>query len=331
MRHLTVTNADNGKKIFNYIRTVLPGMSNTEIFMFFRKKIITVNDLRVDRDYKLCEQDRITIYLKDEHFKSKGNDNSKNRDKYRGVSPKIAVIYEDDNIVVVNKSAGVLVHPDEGNYKDTLQQRVCAYLYHKKEYDPTSEGYTPSPCHRLDRNTTGVIVFAKNFLALKNITSQIRERTTEKIYVALISGVIDKPVLVSSRIDAQGQTVVVSDLKVTSENITDKKSMLDMNPDLSFTLITPVKSVNETTFVTVDLWTGRKHQIRAHLKALGHSILGDMRYASKRSGFLSEKYAVQSIMLHAYKISFVDYPPFIAPMPEDFNKLSKELYGNGLV
>ncbi len=323
MRKIIIQEIDDGKKIFNYVKTLLPGIDNSDLFKFFRKKIITVNQSKVDVNYHVKANDMLTIYLKDEHFKKINTDNQA---KFHGISSELFVVFEDKDILAVNKPAGIIVHPDENNYKNTLQQIVCAYLYKKGEYNPQNEGYTPSPCHRLDRNTSGVIVFAKNFHALKNFTGQLRDRKTKKIYVAISSGCIDKPLLIRSMINNEEQGVTVASLKMYDSNIFERSYYLENFPKESFTLITPIKSNENASLLTIELWTGRKHQIRAHLKAVGSPILGDHRYKSRRSVYQTGQYGLIRPLLHSYSIEFEGYPVIIAQIPDDITKTAGEIF-----
>ena len=165
---------------------------------------------------------------------------------------------------------------DNNNYKINLYESVRSYLFKKGEYDP-KEAFTPAPCHRLDRNTSGIIVIAKDHNTLQIVTNLFRERKTIKRYLALVYGEIKKSFLITSIFDTSENKVVVAKLKILKK-IPDKEAFLMNYPNLSATLIIPDKFSSNYSLINIELWTGKKHQIRAHLAAASYSLLGDKKY-----------------------------------------------------
>lgn len=321
MREIFINEKSEGKKLFRFIKMILPGLKNSEIFKLIRTKVIKVNNKKSRPEYLLKKGDVVNIFLKDEHINLKGKKN-----KFVNIKINLDTIYEDENIIVINKSKGILTHPDGREYKNNLFEQIRAYLYKNGEYRPGID-FSPSPCHRLDRNTTGVIIFAKNHKALQEITTQFRERKAEKTYLTIVYGKITKEKLITSKIknsEKQKNMVEVEKLRIF-ENIPEKDSFIKENPELSATLIRPLKIFNKATLLEVELWTGKKHQVRAHLKAIGHPLLGEKKYFTVESKKFSDKLKLRRNLLHSYKIRLNNYPLFKVDPPDDFKKIIREL------
>ncbi len=319
MQKFIIDDKNQGQTLFKYIKKVLPGLKNSEIFKLIRKKVITVNKKKKDTNYTLLNNDIINIYLKEEHIKEKG----KNK-KFQSINIKLDIVYEDNDILVVNKPKGLLTHPDKKDYKNNLYEFIRSYLYKKGEYDP-KQVFTPTPCHRLDKNTSGVIVFAKNHLSLQNITNMFRERKVIKKYLALVSGQIKKNIFISSIIDTSENKVVVKSLK-TSHKKPNKNDFFIKNPELSAIFVVPEKVFLNYTLVNVELWTGKKHQIRAHLCAVGNPLLGDKKYSNIKSINFSEKHKISNYYLHSNQLKIDNYPEWTAEIPSDFKKIINFLF-----
>lgn len=323
MKIVIVNKANEGKKLFRYIRTLAPSMKNGEIFMNIRKGKIKINNRIEDQDYILKSGDVVKIFFPDEVIK-KYTDNDRN--KYRSIDSNIDVIFEDKDIIVVNKPAGILIHPDKYEFKKTLIESVKAYLYKKNEFKP-GDYFTPSPCHRLDTNTSGLIIFAKTHFGLQKITTLFRERSSDKLYLALVFGKITSPILISSFIDA----VENKDNKVTVKNlqihnfIPEKSKFIEDNPALSATYVKPLKYDSQRSLVEINLWTGKKHQIRASLAAANHPLIGERKYYTSQSLSLSQLLNISDYYLHCYKLKINGYDEFRAAAPDDFKKKVLEL------
>lgn len=319
MQRFIIDSKNQGQTLFRYIKKILPGLKNSEIFKLIRKKIITVNNKKKDFNYTLFNNDIINIYLKEKHI----NEKEKNK-KFQTINKKLDVIFEDNDILVINKPSGLLTHPDKNEYKNNLYEFVRSYLFKKGEYDP-KEVFTPTPCHRLDKNTSGIIVIAKNHITLQNITNMFRERKTIKIYLALVFGQIKKNIFISSIIDTSENKVFVKNLK-TFQKIPDKKDFLIKNSELSATLVVPKKTSSNYSLVNIELWTGKKHQIRAHLCTAGHPLLGDKKYFNNKSKNFSDKIKIKKNYLHSYQLKIDNYPEWTAEIPADFKNIINELF-----
>jgi len=314
LKKIIIDEKNKGKKIFRFVKSILPGLKNNEIFKLIRKKIITVNNQRVDNDYILQKNDEVGIFLKDEHFIIKGK-----KKKFQSINSKINVVFENDELVIVNKEKGLLSHPDKTEYKDNLYERIRAYLYKKEEYHPDNDLFAPALCNRLDRNTSGLIIAAKKHSTLKKINELFHNRNAEKTYLAIVYGKIDKKVQVISNIDDKEKKVAVANIKKVYDFI-DKDELINNNSSLSITIVKPIEFTDDYSFVEIELWTGKKHQIRAHLTAIGHPLLGDRKYFNEEAKKVSGDLGFKSYYLHSHKLIIGSYPEFIAELPVEFNE-----------
>jgi len=324
MKKIFIDKFNANKKLFKFVQDVLPGMHNTEIFKLIRKEVIKVNDKSSDANHLLKEGELVFFYLADFHFEKKGK---KNDDKFRSVNINLDVIFEDNDIIVVNKPVGLLVHPDNKEFKNSLTEMVKAYLYKKGEYDPKNF-FTPSPSHRLDTNTSGIVVIPKNQQALKKVNEQFRYRTTKKIYLGLLFGKIGNKILITSDIDAsenRENKVKIENTKILNI-IPDKEEFLEKNRELSCTLINPIKQSGSATLAEIELWTGKKHQIRAQLNSINHSLLGDQKYFTPASMSFSQMFGIKSYFLHSYKLKIENYNEFTAPIPIEFKNAVLDIF-----
>ena len=169
-----------GQRADKFVRKWLTDVPLSAIFKAFRKGDIKVNGKKVKEKYFLVEGDVLETY----YITSKPEKKS-----FQRINNNFKVTYEDENMLLLEKWPGVLVHSDSSNGEPTLTDYVLSYLYDKGEYEPEKEvTFTPAPCNRLDRNTSGIVVFGKNFEALKLLNEMIRERKVKKYYLALVKG-----------------------------------------------------------------------------------------------------------------------------------------------
>lgn len=256
------------------------------------------NNKKIKSSYKIEENDRIEIFIPETEQAEIIPENI-----------KIDIIYEDEDIAVINKNAGLVVHPAQGHYSGTL---VNAILYHIKDLSGINGEIRPGIVHRLDKDTSGLIVIAKNDKAHINLAKMFQEKKIKKTYLAILKGKLTKE---KGRIVTQigRDTDDRKKMTVIKRNDRGKEAITNYNVICSNELFTLVK---------VYIETGRTHQIRVHMKYMGYPILGDMVYGRKDS----EKRQ----MLHAYKLEFlhpVTEKPmkFISEIPEDFRKALKNI------
>ena len=288
MRSITVKKNDAGQRLDKFLTKSVKGLPMSLMYKFIRTKKIKVGGKRTDGKYMLSEGDVIDLYIKDEFFDSPEND----KGALTHIEPKIDVVYEDENIILVNKRPGIVVHEDKDARDNTLIMHIQAYLYKKGEYDPTSEqSFAPALCKRIDRNTGGIVVAAKNAAALREMNEKIKNNEISKFYLCAVKGIMPKKsdTLTGYLIkDSATNTVTVYDRKVKdAKNIITKYRVL--------------AEKNGNSLLEVELVTGRTHQIRAHMAHIGHPLLGDGKYGVNR-GEKRDGYKYQA--LYAYRIRF---------------------------
>ncbi len=285
MQEIIINNNDAGQRIDKFLTKKYKNLPISMMYKLIRKKDITINRKRVKENQILCEGDLLRIYAPDDVL-------SENAPKKIVTKGKISVVYEDENILIVDKESGLLVHSDSNEEGDTLIDRITAYLIEKNEYNPESENsFAPALCNRIDRNTEGLVIAAKNAAALREMNDIIKERRIEKIYLAAVHGVI-KPqsgeISLKLEKDSKENIVRVNNSKNSKTAITKYKTIA-------------VSRTKEFSLVEIELITGRTHQIRVSFAHIGHPLLGDGKYAvNKKDRDLGYK----SQALCAYSITF---------------------------
>ena len=288
MRSLTAGKNDAGQRIDRFLMKAFPALSMGYICRLIRKKDIKVGGKRTEAAYKLVEGDTITIYAPDEMLDSKPRDTAVN-----AVCGEVRVIYEDENILLADKEPGLLVHEDDGGSSDTLIDRIKQYLIDKGEYDPDSElSFVPALCNRIDRNTGGIVIAAKNAGSLRVLNQKIRDRELTKLYLCAVCGTPEKK-------EDTLTGYLYKDAKLNRVYITDKKMPENRTAVTKYRVLRT--NADGDSLLEVDLITGRTHQIRAHMASIGHPLLGDGKYGSNRVN-KAKGYKYQA--LYSYKLRF---------------------------
>lgn len=289
MKEITITKANDGQRIEKFIRHYLSEAPLGYIYKAFRKKDIKINGHWVRKDAIVREGDVVRIYVTDSQLEDFAKPKEIIQKPFNH-----PIVYEDENILIVNKPSGLLVMGDEKEKRVTLANDVLSYLYSKGEYNPKDSSFTPSPAHRLDRNTSGIIVFGKTDEALKELTLLFKERTNiDKRYLALVTGIPQK----------EEGTINAPLLK------DEKMGLVKVSPDgkEAISKYKVLEKYNDSSLVEVELLTGRTHQIRVHLAYVGNPIIGDGKYGNfEINRIYKEKYRISNQFLIAYSLSFKD-------------------------
>ena len=287
MKELTVTKNDAGQRLDRFLAKAVPLLPASLCQKYIRLKRIKVDGKRADRDTRLVEGSVIQLYINDEFF-----DTPKPENAYLTVSaPKLNLVYEDENLLLVDKKPGQAVHPHDGaEYGKTLIDHIQAYLYAKGEWRPREEhAFAPALCNRIDRNTGGIVIAAKNAEALRILNQKIKDRELEKRYLCVVHG---RPKPAAGRLEGWiFKDAVQNRVYVTQKFQPGAKSAV--------TEYRTLKSQNGLSLVECELITGRTHQIRAMMAAAGTPLLGDGKY-----GKLDKQYDRKFQALYSYRLKF---------------------------
>ena len=288
MKEFTIGKNDAGQRLDRWLAKTLPLLPGPLAQKYIRLKRVKVNGKGSQRDVRLQVGDLLQLYINDEFFDQPREDNA-----FLAVfKPKLDIVYEDENLMLLNKRPGLLCHADEHEKVNTLITHIQAYLYQKKEWNPKDEhSFTPALCNRIDRNTGGIVMAAKNAETLRILNQKIKDREIAKFYLAIIHGKMTPPqgklegFLLKDEDKAQ--------VKVFRKPVPGGKS--------AATLYKTLKVNRGLSLVECELLTGRTHQIRAQFAAAGHPLLGDGKYGREKD---NKQYGRFFQALYSYKLEF---------------------------
>ena len=281
MIELIINPDDANQRLDRFLLRHLNRASRNTIFKLIREKKIKVNGKKAQPNYFLQPNDVLTFFLPEDVLNSLRKDKplpQKQRDD-------LDIVFENDEILILNKPAGLLTHPDKTDYKNTLATRVYLYLRHV-----ATRSFKPAPVHRLDKNTSGLVLFCKSPDALKHYNELMRGQGIKKIYQCVVEGSITEPGEIKgflTKDSAQNKA------RFTSHSIFAASQEVH-------TLFRPCGVKKGLTRLEVELRTGRTHQIRACLAAIGHPIIGDTKYGGRKMPGITTQ------LLHAYKLILDD-------------------------
>ena len=287
MKAFTIGKNDAGQRLDRFVAKTVPLLPASLSQKYIRLKRIKVNGGRAQRDTRLCQGDLVEMYINDEFF-----DTPKAENAYLAVSaPKLNIVYEDDNILLCDKRPGLAVHPHDGaEYGKTLIDHIQAYLYAKGEWRPREEhAFAPALCNRIDRNTGGIVIAAKNAEALRVMNEKIKNREMDKRYLAVIHGTMQPK-------DGVLRGFLFKDAVKNRVYVTKTPQKGAKTCETHYRTLA---SSRDLSLVECELITGRTHQIRAQFAAAGHPLLGDGKY-----GRAEKRYDRKYQALYSYRLTF---------------------------
>ncbi|MEE0969151.1 MAG: RluA family pseudouridine synthase [Clostridia bacterium] len=288
MRSIEIKKNDAGQRLDKFLTKAVKGLPTSLMYKYIRTKKIKVNRKRTEQKYQLAEGDIIDLFIRDEFFESPESD----RSAIERIVPKINVVYEDENIILVNKRPGVVVHEDSEAKDNTLIMHIQAYLFRKGEYDMANEqSFAPALCNRIDRNTGGIVIAAKNAAALRTMNEKIKNNEISKFYLCAIHGVPKKK-------SEELHGYLLKDSASNMVKVFDRKTA---GAKEIITRYRVIESKGNIALAEVELVTGRTHQIRAHMAHIGHPLVGDGKYGINKND-REKGYKYQA--LYAYKLRF---------------------------
>lgn len=312
MKSFTVDSSEAGQRLDRLLLKKFPVLPRSLMYKEIRKKNIKVNKKRCDASYIAKSGDIVDLYIKDDALREK-----KAYYDFMRAPKEIDVIYEDGNLMLLNKKAGMLCHPDGKEYVNTLISSVKRKLYESGEWDPEKSAFTPALANRLDRNTSGIIIAAKNAAALKEINLAVKERRIEKHYLAAVHGEFKTK-------SATLTAYITKDEKKNTVTVFDKEKE---NAKKIITKYTVIDSYNGKSLVDIDLITGRTHQIRAHMAHIGHPLIDDGKYGKEAGRFRQALCSYKLIFKGGFDmLSYMSGREFTLNECEIYNKFKERKY-----
>ncbi len=322
MREIKITESEMSQRIDKFLIKYLDKAPKSFVFKMLRKKNIKVNDAKVAENYMLQKGDKITLYLSDETI-----DNFKTEAKEVSFAKPIDIVFEDDNILIINKPAGVLSQSNTKDSADDMVKRVSYYLSKGDNFKQNSElGFKPSISNRLDINTSGIIICGKNQTSVINLNDAIKNNKVNKYYYVLVKGNVTSG---ETLYGYHSKNEATNEVTITNHRPKGESSEV-------ITKYEPINTNGTYSLLKITLITGKSHQIRAHLQSVGLHVIGDRKYGdNSANAYFKSNFGVSNQLLHAYEVSFSDMPEnlsylnnktFEAPMPQRFANVIKNIF-----
>ncbi len=279
MRELRIGENDGGIRLDKFLSRYFPTMPRSLMYKYIRNRCVRLNGRRASESDILSAGDMLTFYISDEFFGVQRDD------AFLRIKPRVDVVYEDENILIADKPAGLLVHSDDSESYNTLINHIKAYLYEHGEYDPATENsFAPALCNRIDRNTCGLVFAAKNAASLRAMNEKIKNREIGKFYLCVVHGLVRGD-------SGELRGFIEKDAEKNKVRVSESASSGAKESVTRYRVIARDRT-RALTLLEVELVTGRTHQIRASFAACGHPLLGDGKYAvnkkDRERGFFSQ-------------------------------------------
>ncbi len=290
MKEIKISCKEKEQRLDKFLFRYFNRAQKSFIYKMLRKKRIKLNGKRAEGNEILNENDILSVYFSEETINSLSETK-----KINEAQRHFGIVYEDDDILVVDKPAGVLTHPNKAENKNTLVDQIIYYLYQKGEYNPNDKAaFTPAVCNRLDTNTGGIVMAGKNIVFAQALNKAIAQRKIRKFYITMVHGEVrEKKEFFGYHIKDENTNSV----KILKKQIEGAEKV--------FTNIKPISVKNGFSLLEVELITGKTHQIRAHLKSMGYQVVGDRKYGDERvNRIVREKYGLNNQFLYANRIVF---------------------------
>ena len=337
MINLTITENQGNQRLDRFLKKYFDGAPLSRIYKMIRKDI-KINGRRGKEDTLLLPGDQLTLYITESEAAS-----MQKPKKIIRVKRQFKIAYEDENIIVVEKPFGLLTHGDRTEKKNHLANQVIDYLIETGAYQPRlDKTFSPAPANRLDRNTTGLVVFGKNAAALQELNRMIRQKdAVRKLYMTIVSGNLKEKVTLHAAMTKDEKKNLVH--VFCGESGENDKNVPEGSKEME-TIASPVRHADycgtDYTLTEVEIVTGRTHQIRAHLAAAGCPVIGDVKYGSRKvNQMAAQKFGLHTQLLHAYKLIFekcdeegalayLQGKVVTAQLPDEFKRIEETIFGN---
>ena len=264
MKQIVINKNDEGQRLDAFLGKLLKDAPKSLIYKWIRKKRLKVNGKKCEISYRLTEGDELSLYINDEFFHDAPPPTAFKKDV------ELKVVYEDENILIADKKKGLSSQPDKNSNGESLVEYIRSYLFYKGEYNPEEENtFAPQLCHRIDKNTEGLVIAAKNAHALRIINEKIREREIRKFYLLRAEGEFkEREGIIEGFTKKDEKTNTVS---------------FSFTPEDGAKRAVTRYQVLDGGYVLAELETGRSHQIRASFAKIGHPLVGDVKYGAKKT------------------------------------------------